>query len=157
VPEREAVGAPADLGNWVSPATVLSWAAQEVELLGGNDVRRTGGLNELSRNRGKLALCLLAYAYARQMFDSEEIIRACHEDPVLRRLCGDRAPFAMELQSFRHRNRPVLERVLGRLFMRAIRHRFDLGGISLPQELEQDLHRVASERLDIARHMGAVD
>ncbi len=101
---------------------------------------------------------VLAYAYARQVYDSEEIVRACRTDPVLQPLCRrGGAPFAGEVQWFRRRNRAVLERVLTGVFLRAVRDRFDPGGVAVRAELEQDLRRVAVDRLNTARHMDRVE
>ncbi len=54
---------------------------------------------------------------------------------------------------FRRRNRPVLVKVLARVFRKAIYHRFDVGGVSPRAELEEDLRRLAAEQLDILRHV----
>ncbi len=153
----ERLEAPADLGDWVCPATTLAWVAQHVEARDRIDFQQAARRQQLPAFQRKLMLCVLAYAYARQMFDAEEIARACEEDPVLRRLCGGRAPLPADLQSFRRSNRAALEEILSCVFESAIRHRFDLGRIPLPAGMERDLRALASERLDIARHMEVVD
>ncbi len=101
--------------------------------------------------------CVLAFAYARQIFDSEGIARACRTEPMLQRLCRGSVPFAAELRSFRRTNRLVLEEILTGVFMRAVSERFDLAEGLLPTELKGDLQKLAAERLNIARHMDAVD
>ncbi len=102
-------------------------------------------------------LCVLAYAYARQIYDPDGIVRACRTDEVLQPLCRGVAPFAIEVQWFRRRNRAVLETVLAGAFMRAVRHRFDLDGAVLPAELSEDLRKLAIDRLNIARHMDRIE
>ena len=133
-----------DLASWVQPSTVLAWVAEEVEML-----------NRVAPGAKKVLLCALGYAYARRIFDGAEIARACRVDPVLQPLCGDSPPFATELRTFRRRSRQVLERLLTRVFTRAYRHRFELAGVDLPEELVNKLRSLAAERLDLARHMDA--
>lgn len=156
-PAWERLEAPADLGRWVCPSEVLAWAADEVELLPWNGPGAAGQLLGVAREWANRMLTLLSFAYARQMFDSEGIAHACRTDPMLQRLCPGSVPFANEFRTFRRRYRRVLERVLAGIFMRGIRHRFDLRGVPLPVELEQDLEKLAAQRLDIARHMDTVE
>ena len=157
LPTFERLEAPGDLGSWVAPATILGWVAHEVEMGDGTTFQPADGAQQFPPYERKLMFCVLAYAYTRQMFDAEEIARSCARDPVLRRLWDGGAPFPSDLQRFRRSNRAALERIVTGVFEKAIRHRFDLGRMVLPPELEGDLQQLAAERLDIARHVAAED
>ncbi len=100
-----------------------------------------------------MMLSLLAFAFASQVFASEDIARACRREPVFYRLCHGCPPFAHELLRFRRHNRPALERALTRLFTRALLCKFGLDSERLPAELQEDLRAHAAQRLTLARHM----
>src|SRR5512136_1544928 len=76
-PAVKAREAPGDLGSWVCPSTVLAWIAHEVEMVAGNGCESGDRLKQPAGYRSKVMVTVLAYAYARQMFDSEAIARAC--------------------------------------------------------------------------------
>ncbi len=73
LPTFEKLEAPADLGSWVCPATVLAWVARGVELQEWSAFKPADGMQQLSAHDRELMLCVLAYAYARQMFDAAAI------------------------------------------------------------------------------------
>jgi hypothetical protein len=107
--------------------------------------------------RPRNLLGLLSLAYATQVFSSEEIIRACRSQPVFWLACEGVVPFAHELRGFRRKNRPLLERILAGVFLRAVCQRFDLAPDLLPPGLEADVRARAAERLDLARDLDSAD
>jgi hypothetical protein len=72
---------------------------------------------------------------------------------MFRLICEGEAPPALDLSSFRRRNRRPLERILAGVFLRAVQHKFGLDAVWLSPELAQDLRNHASRRLDLARHV----
>ena len=89
-------------------------------------------------------LCLLAFAYAKEVFSSEEIVRACYSDEMFALICHGEIPFVEELRTFRRRNRCRLEPILAAVFVRA------MDQCPLSAGLEQDLRHQAAERLQTA-------
>jgi hypothetical protein len=138
---------PLDLRQWVDSWTLAEWTEKEVEKLRddawpigpGNGFRRTARL--------------LVFAYASRVFDSEEIVRKCHVDPVFRVLCDGEPAIATELWSFRRNNRILLQDLLSRVLLYSVRERFGLDATVPQPGLEDDLRQHAVERLNIARHM----
>jgi Transposase domain (DUF772) len=154
-PERESVKLPTDLRDWVDAGTLLGWVEEEVGRLNWSHPELVEYLRQNPDYQPKAMLTLLAVAYLTQTYSSEALVKLCHSDPLFESACGGRVPFAEEISSFRRKNRVVIERILSRTFQRAIRHRFGLHESVLPPELAPDLHSLAVERLDIARHMDA--
>ncbi len=151
----ESVRLPTDLREWVDAGTLLGWVEEEVGRLNWSHPELVEYLRQNPDYQPRVMLTLLAVAYLTQTYSSEALVNLCHSDPLFKSACGGKAPFAEEISSFRRRNRVVVERVLSRIFQRAIRHRFGLHESVLPPELGPDLHSLAVERLDIARHMDA--
>ncbi len=145
----------ADLRKWFTTATILSWIEQELQALRTNELRFRQLLDQDPNRRPEGMLLLLTFAYAGQMFDSDEITAACHSDAVFQRLCKGQVPFAHELQGFRHKHRALLDRLLTRVLVRAIKAKFNLDDSQINAELEQDVGECAAQRLNIARHMDA--
>ncbi len=145
----------ADLRKWFATATILSWIEQEMVALGKNEPRFHQLLDQNPNSRPEGMLSVLTFAYAGQMFDSDEIAAACHSDAAFQQLCKGETPFAYELQNFRHKHRALLERLLTRVLVRAIKAKFDLDASLVTAELEQDVRDRATQRLDIARHVDA--
>jgi hypothetical protein len=142
---RGAIDGFGDLGIWVRPAAMLAWILDEIEAVGHDRREPAGRMGEPTLTKERAMAGLLVFACAREMFDSEEVARACRTDPILRQLCGGAAPFADELQTFRRRNRPLLEGVLTQ--------RLGPGSLLLPGVMENHLRRFAVERFNLARHM----
>ena len=152
VPDRSS-GWPADLREWVAADRLKEWVEQEVDRLDGQASPSGGDLRGDPALRPKLPLKVLAFAYAARIFSAEEIVQACHSDPILQSLCEGEVPFVQELRNFRRSHRPVLEAILAAVCLRALGERFDLEPSRVPPELERDVRERAGERLDIARHM----
>jgi hypothetical protein len=142
---------PTDLRSWFCVPTILAWIEQEVLQISG----ASNAANARKNVSGMLRV--LTFAYATQVFASEEIAKECRGNQVFQWLCCGSTPFSQELRSFRRKNRLLLEKILSGLFMRAILHRFGLVAASVPEELRVDLSEHARERLNIARHLDAGD
>ena len=80
----------------------------------------------------------------------------CYSDPTLRELCEGAAPTAREVIAFRRENRGLLRWFLVELFKRALKAK--CGEFLVPPGLKRALFDLATERLDLARHLdrGAV-
>jgi hypothetical protein len=96
---------------------------------------------------------LLAYAYCTGVYESREISHLCSTDSVLRAICGEHLPSTRLLERFRRENRGVLKWLLVQILKRALRAKHNLNTSMLPSGLKQHLVNLATERLDLARHM----
>ena len=151
--ERVSVELPANLRLWFCDSTVICWIRQELEKQGGAQRQPGRAQRQSADDDATNLLSVLAFGYASLVFASDEIANACRCDPAFWQLCHGHAPFAHELRSFRRHNRRFIESLLTVIFARAITHKFGLMSALLPAELQEDLRRHASERLDLARHM----
>ncbi len=145
----------ADLRKWFGTTRILSWIEQELQSLAKKEPRLRQLIEQDGNRRPEGMLSVLTFAYAGQVFDSDEIVGACHSDAAFQRLCKGQIPFAHELQGFRHKHRALLEGLLTRVLVRAIKAKFDLDPSLVTAELEQDVRERAIHRLDIARHVDA--
>lgn len=148
---------PGDLGAWAGPGRLLRWVLEEVVNLDCYGCEEAWDSRACASCQPRVMAALLAFAYARQMYDTEEIAQSRRMSPMLGVALSGRAPFPEELRCFRRRQRTFLGKVLTRVFIRAIQYRFDLGGTWITPELEQDVQRLAEERLNIAHHMDEVE
>ena len=148
---------PSDLTEWVEPCRLMEWAEEEVARLDWKQPEVVDHLRRHPAYRPKMMLALLAYAYATQLFASEEIVRRCYEDTVYRLLSEGKAPARADLARFRRENRGLLRGILYQLLVRAIKERFSLGTILLPPGFKRYLLDNAIERLDMARHMDVTE
>jgi len=139
-----------DLSEWVPAADLNAWIELEIAGLNG-DVPQVVG--PPPPDSPKMLIALLSFAYATRIFSCEEVAARCCSDTTFRQICRGSFPAAQELSSFRRQNRPLLQRILARVLLRAVRHRFDLDADRLSPELEQDLWNHAARRLDVARHL----
>jgi hypothetical protein len=154
---EEEFSLPADLGEWAAPCTLMEWIEEEVERLDWKNPEVVEYLRLHPDYRPKAMLCLLAYAYASQVFGSEEIVRRCYNDTVYRLLCEGKAPQAQQLIRFRRENRGLIKGILTYVFIRAVREQFELGTVLLPPGLKRYLLDNAVERLNTARHMDSME
>jgi len=152
-PDRAQKVLPTNLRDWFSDATLAWWIQQEVKKLKEEQPEPSLYLHGHSDSDRGTMLSILALAFADQLFESDDIARACRSEPVFRRLCQGRPPFSHEVSRFRRQNRPALEQILSGLFTQAVLLKFGLDPERLPMELQEDLHDHAAERLDLARHM----
>jgi len=61
-------------------------------------------------------LALLAYCYAAGIYASQDVARACRNDPAVRSLCADSLPDWSAVWLFRNANRPWIEECLARVY-----------------------------------------
>jgi hypothetical protein len=91
------------------------------------------------------------------VFSSEEIGRNCRTNAAFSALAGGKFLFRQELTHFRRRHRTLLTELVARVFIRTVSEWFRLSADEIAPYLETYLRRIAIERLDIARHLDAVD
>ena len=152
IPLGSELAMPWDLTEWCDPVVLCQWITEEIESLDWTNQELIDYLRSNPAYQPKMLLCLLAYAYATGIFDSEEIVRRCERDEALRSICGCHAPASGHaLVRFRRENRGLLKWSLVQLFKRAIRAR--LGEFHIPAGLKRRLLDVAVTRLDMARQM----
>src|SRR5213078_1198729 len=140
------------LSEWVAPATLVAWVKELVENIDRNQPEGKEFFPPTSDSRRKELLHVVLYAYATQVYGSQEIAEACHTDPVLETLCNRQPPFSRDLEHFRRTHRTLLESLLGQIFLRAVSEKFVHVG-ALPPGFQQSLLRRAVDSIDTARHM----
>ena len=152
IPPGDELAVPWDLTEWFDAVVLRQWICGTVETLNWSNPELVEYLRTHPAYRPRMLLCLLAYAYATGVYDSEEIVRRCEHDPGFREICGSHPPVdASSLSRFRRENRGLLKWCLVQLFKRAIKAR--LGDIFLPAGLKRRLLDAAVARLDFARQM----
>ena len=145
-----------ELRGCVDPFALASWVVEEAEKLSPS-TKLDEAFDEKAECDPSVILSVLAYSYATGVFSSEEIVRNCRTNAAFGALAGGKFLFRQELTRFRRRHRTLLMELVARVFVRAVSERFGLGGDEIAPYLETYLRRVAIERLDIARHLDAVD
>jgi len=129
----ERLSVPWNIAEWVDTQTVRAWVEEEIATL---DWRNPELLTFLRENPNLRARVLL-----------------CATEPALREMCGDNLPSTRMLERFRRENRGILKWVLVQILKRGLRTRYNLNTSMLPAGLRQYLVDLATERLDVARHM----
>jgi hypothetical protein len=148
----EDLALPWDFAEWFDGPTIGRWVAEDVETLDWANPEVVEHLRLRPGYDPKALLCLLTYAYATAVFESDEIQRRCDSEPEYRKLAGRRAAVGgSEITRFRRENRGLLKWALVQFFKRAIRAR--LGDVLLPAGLKRRLLNAAVTRLDLARQM----
>src|SRR5437667_103484 len=121
IPLGEEVALPWDLTEQFSPAVVRQWIVEEVETLDWSNPEVREYLRLHPAYQPKMLLCLLTFAYATGVYESEEIVRRCDKDENYRAIAGEHAPgSAKALVRFRRENRGLLKWCLVQLFKRAV-------------------------------------
>jgi len=64
-------------------------------------------------------LALLAYCYAAGIYASQDVERACRNDPAVRSICANALPDWSAVWLFRNANRPWIEECLARVYSAA--------------------------------------
>lgn len=146
----------ANLRAWVDPFALAWWVEQEAELTGCNS-RMPEMFDHSAESSPRVILCVLAFSYTVGVCSSEEIVRNCQINSAYRVLGGGNYLLRQELIHFRRRHRRLLIELLARIFRRAIKERFSFADAALPASMEEHLRKLAVERLDIARHLDAID
>lgn len=139
---------PQDICEWASPEELTAWIQQELNEMSSHEPPGSPRAAVLSDPR----LTVLAFAYARGVFDHEEIAKLCPSDFLYRALSGG-VLSPGELLSFRSKHRELLVKVTVQLLIKATRQKFNLSGPMLPRDLRRRLQDNANDRLDNARHI----
>ena len=151
--EEERFSLPWDLTQWIDAQTLRGWVDEEIDALDWSNPELATLLVQNPRFRPRILLTLLSYAYATGTYESEEISVLCASDPAFREICGEDTPATRALERFRRENRGLLKWVLVQVFKRALREKHGLNTSFLPSGLKQYLVELATERLNLARHM----
>jgi transposase len=144
---------PWDLGDWVNPAHLLDWVVEEVNRLDWTNPKLLDYLQKNPAYRPKMLLCLLTWAYAAGVFESEEVTQACFQHSFLQSLCSNKPPSSTAVARFRRENRGLLRWSLVQVFKRVLKDRFKLADSFWPAGLNLYLADTAVQRLDLARQM----
>jgi hypothetical protein len=153
---EEVSGLIGELRGWIDPFVLASWVDKELEELRSlTKVEAT--VDEKTECDPGVILSVLAYSYAMGVFSSEEIVRNCRTNSALGTLAGGKFLFRQELTRFRRRHRALLTELVARVFIRAVSEWFGLDVAAIAPYVDTHLRRLAIERLDIARHLDAVD
>jgi hypothetical protein len=150
---RESLGIPLNVAEWVDADLLKTWVIEEVETLDWANPELQKYLQAHPDFRPKDLLCLLIYAYATSLLESEEIVGALLGQGSLRDLWRGPGPSAKEIGKFRKENRALLKWGLVQVLRRALQQKFQLGDIRFPSGLRKVLIDSATERLELARHM----
>ena len=144
---------PWDLSEWVEKDVLVRWLAEEIEGLDWANPELIAYLQAHPNYHPKMLLSIVTYAYAIGVFESEEIVRACYDDPIFRSICTEAVPSAKAIARFRRDNRGLFKWSLAQLFRRSLKNKFALGEVLLPVGLRRYLVDAAITRIDLARHM----
>ena len=148
----EDLALPWDLKNWFEAPVLRQWVIDEIQTLNWNNPEVIEYLSQRPGFQPKAALCLLTYAYATGIFESEEIDRKSHVDPEYVAIVGaDWKGESRQLRRFRRDCRGLLKWALVQVFKQALRAR--LGEFMLPAGLKRRLVDAAVMRLDLAHQM----
>jgi len=143
---------PWDLTEWVDQSALRQWITEEVETLDWSKPEVVAILRTYQTYQPKIMLCLLTYAYATAVFESDEIVQRCYHEESFQLIAGGHAPETANVVShFRRENRGLLKWCLGQVFKRAIRAK--AGDVLLPAGLKRHLFDAAVMRLNVARHL----
>ena len=146
-----ATSAPADIAEWMDPVALSNCVVEEVaHFCQSGEVPEDFSTKEPNRRE---LLGVLTFAYARRIYDSEEIAQRCQTEPAFRGLCHDHKPFTSELIRFRRHYRPLLITVLANVLMRATQTLSKEATLSSSAALKRQLLCQATSRLDTARHL----
>jgi len=145
-----------ELRGWVDPFVLASWVGEEADALR-HSIRMEETFDEKAECDPNIILSVLAYSYATGVFSSEEIVRNCRTNAAFGALSGGKFLFRQELTRFRRRHRTLLTELVARVFIRAVCEWFGMSAGEIAPYLDSYLRRMAIERLDIARHLDAVD
>jgi len=114
------------LRNWSDPFALASWVEKEADGLNYAAVM-AGMFEPKAESDTRILLCVLGYSYAIGIYSSEEIVRNCRTNEAFAALSGGKFLLRQELKWFRCRNRPMLNELLGRVFVRAVCEWYGLG------------------------------
>ena len=152
IPLSEELAMPWDLTEWVKAADLRQWIADEVDTLNWSNPELVEYLRQQPSYQPRMLLCLLTYAYATGVYDSDDIVRRCGKDEHFHAISGDRLSVSGKfLVRFRRENRGLLKWCLVQVFKRALKA--ELGDCMLPAGMKRRLVDAAVGRLDMARQV----
>ncbi|MBI4325171.1 MAG: transposase [Chloroflexi bacterium] len=152
ISSQEEWALPWNLCEWFDKAVLCRWIIEEVETLDWSNPEVVEFLRAHPSYQPKMLLCLMTYAYATAIYESEEIVRRCYSEETFRQLSRGRPPEnATWIRRFRRENRGLLKWCLMRLFKRAAKTRLDEP--FLPAGLKRRLLDAALMRLNVARQI----
>ena len=140
-----------DICEWAAPALMISWVEEELKKLPRAAETSPGP----GPQQDSVTMCLgvLAFAYARNVFDSEEIAQLCHSDPLFRALSKGLPLSSEALNAVRKKDRGLLVKLVTQLLLRATLQKLGRTPDELSPALKRRLHENASDRLDTARNI----
>jgi hypothetical protein len=150
---EEKFSVPLDLSEWVDAKVIGTWVNEEIGTLDWSNPEFAAVLAANPKFRPRELLTVLSYAYAIGIYESEEVSRLCTADAVFREMCGEEVPSHRALERFRRENRGLFKWILVQVFKRALREKHGLNISLLPSGLKRYLVELATERLNLARHM----
>jgi hypothetical protein len=151
--DEERLSVPWNITEWVNGETIRGWVEEEIAALDWSNPELLKFLGENANFRPRVLLTILSYAYSIGNYESEEISQLCAADGTLRSICGQPVPSTRALERFRRDNRGLLKWVLVQILKRALRAKYGLNPTVMPAGLKNHLVELATERLDVARHM----
>lgn len=149
----ERLSVPWNLTEWIDAQAIRQWVDEEIATLDWNNSELLKLLRENPKLRARELLTALSFAYCTGIYESQEVSELCGSDLILRSICGESLPSTRMLERFRRENRGLLKWVLVQILKRALRSKYSLNTSMLPAGLRQHLVDLATERLDVARHM----
>lgn len=142
---------PTDIVEGVDPAALVNCVDEEVaHFCQSSELPEDFSTKEPNRRE---LLGVLTFAYARRVYDSEEIAQRCQTESTFRRLCNGHSPFTSELIRFRRHYRPLLVTLLANVMMRASETVLNEPKLASNAALKRQLLCQATARLDTARHL----
>jgi hypothetical protein len=150
---EQRLAVPWNITEWVDAEAIRGWVTEELDSLDWSNAELLKFQSENPNFRPRVLLTILGYAYSTGNYESEEISRLCNVDPTLRLICGTPPPSTRALDRFRRENRGLLKWVLVQILKRALRAKYGLNTSVMPAGLKNHLVELATERLDVARHM----
>ena len=143
----EGLHIPLDLRDWIEPELLKTWVTEEVEALDWQNERLQKYLEVHPDFRPKELLCLLIFAYASGVMESDEILVTLLRDEGFNGLWRGPGPSAKEIATFRKKNRPLLKWGLAEILKRALQQRVGYIESRLPPGLRQMVVCVRTLRL----------
>lgn len=143
---------PWDLSEWIPKETLWAWIVEDVSGLDWGNPALADFLRANPSQRPRLLLCLIAFGYATEVWESAEIAVRYETEPMIRALdpAGPVAPATVA--RFRKENRALLKWALIQLLKRVVRSRLNPETHLLPPGVKRFIAQAAAARIDIARH-----
>ncbi|HTG44932.1 MAG TPA: hypothetical protein VK633_10410 [Verrucomicrobiae bacterium] len=144
---------PNDLADWIEAATLLETVEQLVEGLDWFNPQIVEFLAAHPDFKPKQILILLLYAYARGVYEADEVSQLPYRDELMRTNYAPITPPGNAVTRFRRDNRGLIKWGLVELFKRVLTLRQVIEGTHFPAGLRRHLVVLATRRLDMARTM----